>query len=318
MQGEFKKWLEEYEGSLIIGVAGDSGSGKTTFTKSISNLLGKELVSFFSLDDYHTEDRKTRKQTGHLPLDPKINNLKLAGEHLRELRNGHAVMKPVYNHHTGKIESPEIFEPKKIVIVEGLHTLYDELRRYIDLKIYVEPSREIKWRWKINRDVNERGYDKQAVLEELWRREPYYKRYIDFQKIYADIVIKIKPSAFTVENSYMVELILKHLDFQLSGIEMHFSLTSLINNSQRAMSMAYRDDYYYEKYVSRLTFDGFMPMPAIYELEEKIKEYTGFSENYILEKEEYINGIDIAQLLVTWYFVEMMTNIFKELKNYRR
>jgi len=318
MHGEFRRWLEEYEGSLIIGVAGDSGSGKTTFTKSISNLLGKELVSFFSLDDYHTEDRKTRKQTRHLPLDPSINNLELAGEHLRELRNGRAVMKPVYNHQSGKIEGPVIFEPKKIVIVEGLHTLYDELRRYIDLKIYVEPSREIKWKWKLNRDVNERGYDKSAVEEEMRKREPYYKRYIDFQKIYADIVIKIKNSLFSFDDSYMVELLLKHLDFELSGIDMHLSLTSLINNSQRAMSMAYRDDYYYEKYVSRLTFDGFMPMSAIYELEEKIKEYTGFSENYILEKEEYMNSIDIAQLLVTWYFVEMMTNIFRELGNYRR
>ncbi len=313
MLGEFRKRLEEYDGSLIIGVAGDSGSGKSTFTRSISNLLGEDMVSFFSLDDYHTEDRETRKRTGHLPLDPKINDLKLAGEHLRELRRGKPIIKPVYNHKTGKFDPPEVFEPKKIVIVEGLHTLYDELRRYLDLKIYVDPSREVKWAWKIKRDVEERGYRKEDVIAEIRRREPFYKRYIDFQKIYADIVIKIDESRFRMENSYNVEIIMKSLDFPLSGIDMRLSLSSLINTSQRPMAMAYRDDFYYEKRVSRISFDGFIPREAIEELERKIMEYTGFTENYIIDRSEYVNGTQIAQLLVAWYFVEMMNNIFKEI-----
>ncbi len=314
MLGEFRKRLEEYEGSLIFGVAGDSGSGKTTLTKSISNLLGKDLVSFFSLDDYHTEDRETRKKTGHIPLDPKINNLKLAGEHIRKLRRGEAIIKPVYDHKTGKFLSPEVFEPKKIVIVEGLHTLYDEIRNYLDLKIYVDPSREIKWKWKIKRDVEERGYDEKEVWNEIRKREPFYRRYIDFQKIYADVVIKIKPSQFRLENSYLVEVIMKTLDFPLSGIDMHLSLSSLINTSQRPMSLTYRDDFYYMKSVSRLAFDGFIPHTAIESLERKIMEYTGFGENYIIERSEYVNGIQIAQLLVAWYFVEMMNNIFREIE----
>ncbi len=313
MDGTFRKHLENYEGSLIIGVAGDSGSGKSTFTRSISNLLGDDLVSFFSLDDYHTEDRETRKRTGHIPLDPKINNLKLAAQHLRELRKGNAVIKPVYNHHTGKFDPEEVFEPKKIVIVEGLHTLYDELRKYMDLKIYVDPSREVKWKWKIKRDVEERGYSEEEVWKEIRIREPYYKRYIDFQKIYADVVIKIDQSRFILEDSYNVEIIMKTLEFPLSGIDMHLNLSSLINTSQRPMGMFYRDDYYYNKKVSRIGFDGFIPRSAIEELERKIMEYTGFEDNYIIENSEYINGIQIAQLMVAWYFTEMMSNIFREI-----
>ncbi len=313
MLGEFRKRLEEYEGSLIIGVAGDSGSGKSTLTKSIANLLGKELVSFFSLDDYHTEDRETRKRTGHLPLDPKINNLKLAGEHLKTLQMGEPVIKPVYNHSTGKFDPPEVFEPKKIVIVEGLHTLYDELRRYIDLKIYVDPSREIKWRWKIKRDVKERGYEKRDVIKEIREREPFYKRYIDFQKIYADIVIKIDISRFNEENSYLVETIMKRLDFPLSGIQIPLSISSLINTSQKPMMISYRDDFYYMKKVSRIIFDGLIPHNAIDSLERRIMEYTGF-ENFIIDRSEYVNGIQIAQLMVAWYFVELMNNIFQELE----
>ncbi len=313
MLGEFRKRLEEYEGSLIIGVAGDSGSGKSTLTKSIANLLGKELVSFFSLDDYHTEDRKTRRRTGHLPLDPKINNLKLAGEHLKTLQRGEPVIKPVYNHSTGKFDPPEVFEPKKIVIVEGLHTLYDELRRYIDLKIYVDPSREIKWRWKIKRDVRERGYEERDVIKEIREREPLYKRYIDFQKIYADVVIKIDISRFNEENSYLVETIMKRLDFHLSGIQIPLSISSLINTSQKPMMISYRDDFYYMKKVSRITFDGLIPHNAIDSLERRIMEYTGF-ENFIIDRSEYVNGIQIAQLMVAWYFVELMNNIFQELE----
>ncbi len=314
MQGEFRKRLSEYEGSLIIGVAGDSGSGKSTFTKSISNLLGEDLVSYFSLDDYHTEDRETRKKTGHLPLDPKINNLKLAGEHLREIRKGKAVIKPIYNHKTGKFDPPEVFEPKKIVIVEGLHALYDELRRFMDLKIFVDPKREVKWKWKINRDVKERGYREEDVWKEIRRREPFYKRYIDFQKIYADIVIKIDLSNLG-EDMYRVESIMKTLDFQLSGINMNFSLSSLINSSEKPMALQYRDDFYYMKRVSRIAFDGLLPREAIEELERKIMEYTGFEENYIIEKKEYVNATDISQLLVAWYFVELMTNIFREISS---
>ncbi len=313
MLGEFRRRLNEYEGSLIIGVAGDSGSGKSTFTRSISNLLGRDMVSFFTLDDYHTEDRETRKRTGHLPLDPKINNLALAARHLKELRRGKAVIKPIYNHSTGKFDPPEVFEPKKIIIVEGLHTLYDELRDYLDLKIYVEPSREVKRRWKLKRDVEERGYREEDVIREMRMREPYFKRYIDFQKIYADIVIKIKNSEFNEESSYLVETIYKSLDFPLSGIDMRLSLSSLMNRSEKPFSMKYRKDFYYMKDVSRISFDGLIDRDAIRSIESRIMEYTGFTENYLIGESEYVNAIQLTQILVVWYFVEMMTNIFREI-----
>ncbi len=313
MFAEFRERLEKYEGSLIIGVAGDSGSGKSTFTRSISNLLGKEMVSFFTLDDYHTEDRETRKRTGHLPLDPKINNLKLAGEHLCELRKGKPIIKPVYNHHTGKFDPPEVFEPKKIVIVEGLHTLYDELRDHLDLKIYVGPSRDVKRKWKLRRDVEERGYREEDVIREMRLREPYFKRYIDFQKVYADIVIKIKPSNFNEKYSYLVENIFKNLDFPLSGIDMRMSLSSMMNLSEKPFAMTYRKDFYYMKNVSRISFDGLIARDSVRSIEERIKEYTGFTENYLIGEGEYVNAIQLTQIMVVWYFVELMTNIFREI-----
>ena len=313
MRGEFRRRLEDYKGSLIIGVAGDSGSGKSTFTKSIRNLLSKDMVSFFSLDDYHTEDRETRKQTGHLPLDPEINNLTLAKEHIRKLRRGEAVIKPVYNHNTGKFDPPAIFEPKKIIIIEGLHALYDELRDYMDLRIYVDPSRNVKKMWKLKRDVKERGYRAEDVLYEMRKREPYFKRYIDFQKVYADIVIKINNSRLYMDNAYLVETIYRTLDFPLSGIDMNLDLSTMLNHSKRAFMMNYRNDFYYMKDVSRISFDGLISRDSITSIENRIMTYTGFTENYLIGEDNYINAIQLSQILVSWYFVELMTNIFREI-----
>jgi phosphoribulokinase len=144
-------------------------------------------------------------------------------------------------------------------------------------------------------------------------REPYFKRYIDFQKIYADIVIKIKNSEFNEESSYLVETIYKSLDFPLSGIDMRLSLSSLMNRSEKPFSMKYRKDFYYMKDVSRISFDGLIDRDAIRSIESRIMEYTGFTENYLIGESEYVNAIQLTQILVVWYFVEMMTNIFREI-----
>lgn len=76
---------------ILVGVAGDSGSGKTTYTEGIEWLLGADLVSQISLDGYHKEDRATRRQTGRSPLDPQANHLAQAAADLARLRDGQAV-----------------------------------------------------------------------------------------------------------------------------------------------------------------------------------------------------------------------------------
>jgi phosphoribulokinase len=67
-----KERLEDIDAFIVVGVGGDSGAGKTTLSNGIRRLLGDDLVSGFSLDDYHKEDRETRRKTGHFPLDPKF------------------------------------------------------------------------------------------------------------------------------------------------------------------------------------------------------------------------------------------------------
>lgn len=182
-----KEKLLKSDKVFIVGIAGDSGSGKTTFANGIKRMFGEDVVSHITLDDYHVYDREMREKLGITPLHPSANNLKLVETHLYMLKRGEKIKKPTYDHRTGTFGEWVDFEPTPIVIVEGLHTLYDGIRDHIDFKIFVDPARYIKRKWKIKRDVEKRGYDREKVVKEIIRREPDYKRYIDFQKIYADV-----------------------------------------------------------------------------------------------------------------------------------
>src|SRR5512138_3245777 len=134
---------------FTIGVAGDSGSGKTTFTQGIRDIFGAGLVSTITLDDYHTLDREGRRKEGVTPLNPGVNRLDLLERHLIMLRRGVPIEKPVYNHSTGTFDPPVIFRPRKILILEGLHTLFTPtLRKYLDFTLFVDPDREVKYEWK--------------------------------------------------------------------------------------------------------------------------------------------------------------------------
>src|SRR5271157_2918164 len=91
---------------FTIGVAGDSGSGKTTFTRGVRNIFGDDLVSTITLDDYHGLDRAGRLVAGISPLDPRANRIALLEQDLIQLKRGVPVMKPSYNHATGTFDPP--------------------------------------------------------------------------------------------------------------------------------------------------------------------------------------------------------------------
>ncbi|MDD4126284.1 MAG: phosphoribulokinase, partial [Methanomicrobium sp.] len=170
---------------FIIGVAGDSGSGKTTFTGSVRQIFGEDLVSTITLDDYHIMNREERKRKNITPLSPTANNLSLLEEHVARLKAGKTIQKPVYNHKTGEIDPPVPFIPSRIIILEGLHTFFTpRLRELIDFTVFVNPEKGVKYDWKIRRDVFERGYKKEDVLAELKSREDDYKKYVEPQARY--------------------------------------------------------------------------------------------------------------------------------------
>ncbi|PSB24229.1 phosphoribulokinase, partial [filamentous cyanobacterium Phorm 46] len=118
---------------VLIGVAGDSGCGKSTFLRRLTDLFGEDFVTVICLDDYHCLDRKQRKETGITALDPRANNFDLMAEQMKALKEGKAIDKPIYNHETGLLDPAERIEPNHVIVIEGLHPLYDErVRELLD------------------------------------------------------------------------------------------------------------------------------------------------------------------------------------------
>ncbi|PSR22173.1 MAG: phosphoribulokinase [Sulfobacillus acidophilus] len=177
--------------SVMVGICGDSGAGKSTYAEALRQLLGPERVSVIALDDYHSLDRKERERVGVTALHPyKANNLGLLVDHVWSLRRGEAIVKPVYDHRTGTFASPVVVQPHDIVILEGLHVLYlERLRSALDLRLYFDTDADLRAQWKIRRDAGVRGYTPAAVLAEIERRRPDVERYIEPQKGFADVVI---------------------------------------------------------------------------------------------------------------------------------
>jgi phosphoribulokinase len=180
---------------VLIGVAGDSGCGKSTFLRRLIDLFGEEFMTVICLDDYHSLDRKQRKEQGVTALNPKANNFDLMYEQIKALKNRQAIDKPIYNHETGAIDPPERIEPNKVIVIEGLHPLYDErVRPLLDFSVYLDISDEVKINWKIQRDMAERGHTYDDVLAAINARKPDFSAYIEPQKQHADVVIQVLPT----------------------------------------------------------------------------------------------------------------------------
>lgn len=187
---------------IILGVVGDSASGKTTLARGIAAIIGPERVATLSTDDYHALDRAERRATDVTALDPKVNHVDILEQHLRLLREGQPVLKPVYDHATGTRKPPEYLEPKAYIIVEGLLGYYTRaMRDCYDVKVYLEPDERLRTKWKLQRDCAERGYTPDEVMRSLERRQYDSVNTIQPQRTFADMVVRFQPPADNVDES---------------------------------------------------------------------------------------------------------------------
>jgi len=180
---------------IILGIVGDSASGKTTLSKGIVRLLGEDVVTHICTDDYHKYDRKQRAERAITPLDPDCNYLDIMASHLKCLHDGHPILKPVYQHHNGTFGPLVYVEPDPFAVVEGLLGYYtEEMRENYDVRVYLDPPESLRRQWKVDRDCSRRGYTTDQVLDDLDRREPDSMAYIRPQRVHADMVVCRQPS----------------------------------------------------------------------------------------------------------------------------
>ena len=167
----------------IIAIAGDSGSGKTTLLKELTKLFSNNNYLQLETDRYHKWERGISNYLEYSHLNPKANNLDKMNMDVYNLKIGHEIYTVDYDHSIGKFTQEERIESKNNVILCGLHTLYNNcMNDIINLKIFMDTDRELIKKWKINRDVIERGYHMDKVLKQIESRQKDYDEYISNQK----------------------------------------------------------------------------------------------------------------------------------------
>jgi len=195
---------------VLLALAGDSASGKSTLSRGIEFILGVDRVGRVCTDDYHRYDRAARAEFGVTPLAPEANRMDLMADHLRTLAAGGSVTKPTYDHHTGSFGPEEQVAPGEIVIVEGLLPLADRaVRDAIDVAVFLEPEEELRRRWKLERDVFERGYSPKEVVDELHRRELDVAQFVRPQRDYADVIVRFHRTASEEDDRLSARLLVR-------------------------------------------------------------------------------------------------------------
>ncbi len=179
---------------LIIGIAGGTGSGKTTVVNQIVNELPDEEVTVISQDSYYkATDNLTFDERSKINFDhPRAIDFKLLVEHLNDLKMGKAIEQPVYSFATHNRTKDTIkTHPSKVVIVEGILIFSKrKVRDLLDIKVFVHADSDERLIRRLKRDIQERGRDMDEVLQRYQETlRPMHEQFIEPMKEYADIII---------------------------------------------------------------------------------------------------------------------------------
>ena len=179
---------------LIIGIAGGTGSGKTTVVHQIMNELPETEVGIISQDSYYKENNNLSfEERSLINFDhPRAIDFELLVAHLKELKAGNNINQPVYSFVTHNRTDDTVFiHPRKVMIVEGILILANaELRELFDVKIYVHADSDERLIRRLRRDIAERGRDMDEVLSRYQTTlKPMHEQFIEPTKAFAYIII---------------------------------------------------------------------------------------------------------------------------------
>ncbi len=303
---------------LLLGIGGDSGTGKSTLVGGIYKIFGPDKITNINLDDYHTFDRAQRKIYNLTALHPAANNMALMGKHAWQLKNGENIIKPVYDHSTGTFAEPEEVEPKPIVIIGGLFPFFtQELRDVFDLKVYLDPDEELKRTWKIQRDAGRRGYTIEQVMKEIGARQEDIRKHIEPQKEYADIIIRFyapNGPGQSQDNAHLDVRLFLSRNLPKSGLD-ELLQEAMGRKTRRAVRLV--DEDYYGQPFHTLEIDGSIHPQTAGALEQRIwshllspmksiqdlaaEQFGTFAEG---GTSRHSDPLALVQLLVIYYLLQ--------------
>lgn len=197
--------------SFVIGVAGGSGSGKTTVVRKIVDSLGLEQVTLLQHDRYYRDRNDLRlEERAALNYDhPHSLETDLLVQHVRQLKSGRAVQAPQYDFtRHARLPEAETFQPRRTLIIEGILVFTDAaLRDLMDLKVFVDTDSDTRFIRRLQRDVAERGRTMDSVIEQYQTTvRPMHLDFVEPSKRYADVIIPLGG-----HNTVAIELLLTML-----------------------------------------------------------------------------------------------------------
>ncbi len=179
---------------FIIGIAGGTGSGKTTVVRKLIERMPKGEVAILSLDSYYNDSSDVpAEERQKINFDhPDAFEWRLLRHHIQELKEGRPINEPIYDYITSTRQKETVHvDPKKVVIIEGIMCLWDKpLRDMMDLKVFVDADADDRLVRVIKRDIVERGRTTEMVIERYQRvLKPMHQQFIEPCKRYADMII---------------------------------------------------------------------------------------------------------------------------------
>lgn len=179
---------------LIIGIAGGTGSGKTTVVNNILNNLNSQNVLVISQDNYYkAHNDLSFAEREKINFDhPRSIDFDLLTENIQDLKNGKTIEQPIYSFITHSRKDETIITyPKEVIIVEGILVFtHPELRELFDLKIFVQTDSDERLIRRITRDIKERGRDLDEVINRYRNTlKPMHEQFIEPSKVHADIIV---------------------------------------------------------------------------------------------------------------------------------
>ena len=215
----------------LVGIAGGSGSGKTTFAKKIMKRFETSDVALLHMDSYYLPvlPQSNYSKKGKPNFDhPDAFDWKLLTFHLEMLKKGHPVDSPVYDFQKSQrdISETEIIGPAKVVIFEGIFSLFSqEIRQILDIKCFLQVDADIRFTRRLHRDVHDRGRSLESVIDQYYETvRPMYQKFLDPQRQYADFIIgEETDKAAQILSSHINELLgfgqTEHLKLDSANID---------------------------------------------------------------------------------------------------
>ena len=179
---------------VIVGIAGGTGSGKTTVARAIYDRVGRDRIEWISHDSYYRNfDALTPEERQKINFDhPDSLETELLVRHLDVLCKGSAIEMPLYDFttHSRRPETQKV-HPRKVIIVEGILVLAEpDLRKRIDIKLYVDTPADIRFMRRLVRDIQSRGRSLDSVIDQYMNTvRPMHEEFVEPSKRYADLII---------------------------------------------------------------------------------------------------------------------------------